>query len=73
MMMAPPTPRRHRLAVTIAPANLDRALGRFRVIFLRAFCLSLLVCAVGASTAFADDWFPHPAGAKWTYFWSDSN
>lgn len=22
--------------------------------------------------ALADDWFPHPAGATWTYFWTDT-
>jgi hypothetical protein len=27
---------------------------------------------VGSAAARADDWFPHPANAQWTYHWSDS-
>jgi hypothetical protein len=30
------------------------------------------LCAVAAPAALADDWFPHPAGAQWTYHWADA-
>jgi hypothetical protein len=29
-------------------------------------------CLFAPATALADDWFPHPDGATWTYTWSDS-
>jgi hypothetical protein len=49
-------------------------LGRWKIILLRVLCLSAIAiaCGVAASSALADDWFPHPATAKWTYFWEDS-
>lgn len=31
-----------------------------------------LLALVGAQTARADDWLPHPADATWTYSWSDT-
>jgi hypothetical protein len=36
-------------------------------------CVLVLACVMAGGTASADPWFPHPANAKWTYFWSDSN
>jgi hypothetical protein len=38
----------------------------FALLAFAAAALSL------ASNAFADDWLPHPAGATWTYRWTDS-
>lgn len=32
----------------------------------------LALAALGASVARADDWFPHPPGGQWTYFWTDT-
>jgi hypothetical protein len=40
--------------------------------YTRALVLCAAVCAVAAPAATADDWFPHPAGAQWTYRWSDA-
>jgi hypothetical protein len=48
-------------------------LGRLRIITLSALCLSVLLIGSTASTALADDWFPHPANAQWTYYWTDNN
>lgn len=31
-----------------------------------------MVCAAAAPAALADNWFPHPAGAQWTYHWTDT-
>ena len=36
-------------------------------------CLSAIVCAATAPASLADDWFPHPPTAQWTYHWSDSS
>jgi hypothetical protein len=41
-------------------------------ILLRVICLSGIACVAGAAAARADAWLPHPAGARWTYHWSDS-
>ena len=41
----------------------------------RALCLLVLASAgatLAAAPAAADDWFPHPAGAQWTYYWTDN-
>ncbi|MGH2888885.1 MAG: hypothetical protein ACRDNJ_04570 [Solirubrobacteraceae bacterium] len=48
-------------------------MGRLRIILVRGLCLAALVAAGAASAAHADDWFPHPADAQWTYHWVDSN
>ena len=48
-------------------------MGRLRIITLSALCLSVLVVGFVASAALADDWFPHPANAQWTYYWTDNN
>jgi hypothetical protein len=56
-----------------APGNLDLALGRLRIMFLRTVCLFVVACGVAAPAARADDWFPHPANARWTYVWSDGD
>lgn len=32
----------------------------------------VLLCLLGASSATASDWLPHPADATWTYSWTDS-
>jgi hypothetical protein len=38
----------------------------------RSTALCAVVCAVATPSALADDWFPHPAGAQWTYRWQDA-
>jgi len=37
-----------------------------------AVVAALFVLLVSVSTAGADDWFPHPDNAQWTYVWTDS-
>jgi hypothetical protein len=37
-----------------------------------AACAAAATGAACAPAARADDWFPHPAGAQWTYNWSDA-
>jgi hypothetical protein len=47
--------------------------GRWEIISLKVLFLFALVCAGTVPAALADDWFPHPANAQWTYFWDDNN
>lgn len=47
-------------------------MGRIGDIMLRGLCAALLLVAVAASGARADDFLPHPAGATWQYRWTDS-
>src|ERR671938_491399 len=39
---------------------------------LRGTLCALLAALVVAAPAAADDWWPHPADAQWTYEWTDS-
>jgi hypothetical protein len=39
---------------------------------LWALCVSVLVMCAAAPAAHADAWFPHPANAQWTYYWTDN-
>ncbi|MGH2859612.1 MAG: hypothetical protein ACRDMJ_19230 [Solirubrobacteraceae bacterium] len=40
---------------------------------MRGLCLAVLLGAGVTAGARADDWFPHPSNAQWTYHWVDSN
>ncbi len=56
---------------------LERVLGRASITIraaVLAACagLALLACCAGAAGASADEWLPHPAGAKWQYEWTDN-
>jgi hypothetical protein len=46
-------------------------MGR-RTSLLIACALACCCSAIGAGSAAADDWFPHPIDATWTYNWTDS-
>jgi hypothetical protein len=43
-----------------------------RYIARLALAAGIVLAVAGASVAQADDWFPHPSGGQWTYFWSDT-
>ena len=53
-------------------ASLGRDLGRAKTILLRALGLSAILFGLAGGAARGDDFFPHPANARWTYFWKDS-
>jgi hypothetical protein len=43
-----------------------------RLFFVVLIWLAALVAASSALAAGPDEWLPHPAGASWTYTWTDS-
>jgi hypothetical protein len=48
--------------------------GRFGGVFRPLVAaLALLVFLLAVASASADEWWPHPANAKWNYEWSDSS
>jgi hypothetical protein len=46
-------------------------MGRTKQLLVSLVVASVLA-ALAAGPAAADEWFPHPAGATWTYNWSDT-
>ncbi len=47
-------------------------MGRVKGFSVLLACVWAVALVGATSSALADDWLPHPGGAKWTYFWTDN-